>query len=111
MGKINKLKLELTEEKLVDLIAQGIHDESIRTIVLAAHCKTVADLNKCLSVFLNSVKIKETRDSKVSKDFKHPFSNNPGSDKSKTFQNDGCFKSRKEILSRIFRGRYIKGSD
>ena len=96
LGKINKLKLELPEEKLVDLIALGIHDESIRTIFLAARCKTVADLNKCLSVFPNLVKIKETRDPKVAKDFKRPFSNNPGSDKSKNFLNDGCFKCGKK---------------
>ena len=32
LGKINKLKLELSEEKLANLIAQGIHDEFIRTI-------------------------------------------------------------------------------
>ena len=61
LGKINKLKLDLSEEKLANLIAQGIHDESIRTIVLAARNKTVADLNKCLSVFLNVDKAKEVK--------------------------------------------------
>lgn len=51
IGKLNKIKLEVSEEKLVDFVAHGIHDESIRPTVLALRFKTLHDLNLCLSTF------------------------------------------------------------
>lgn len=35
LGKIIRLKLDISEDKLVDFIAYGIHDASIRTTILA----------------------------------------------------------------------------
>lgn len=95
LGKINRLQLDLSEGKLVDLIARGIHDETVRTIVLAARCKTVADLNKCLSVFPNSDRTKEIKDSRLMKTFKRSFSSSAGSEKVKAVSNSGCFKCGK----------------
>lgn len=95
LGKINKLKLELSEEKMADLIAQGIHDESIRTIVLAARNKSVAELNKCLSVFPNPDESKDVKDLKFAKVVKRSFSRYTGSDKSKINNDDGCYKCGK----------------
>ncbi|KAJ8687935.1 hypothetical protein QAD02_023730 [Eretmocerus hayati] len=52
LGKINPLKLNLSEDKIVDMIATGRDDESTRTIILAARVKTLADLNERLRVFM-----------------------------------------------------------
>lgn len=51
LGKLNKLKLGLPEDKLVDFVVHGIHDKRIRTTVLAAGLKTLHALNLCLSSF------------------------------------------------------------
>ncbi|XP_043270309.1 uncharacterized protein [Venturia canescens] len=62
IGKMNKLKLELTEDKLVDFVAHGICDDRIRTMILASRYKTLYELNNCLSVYqeLHIAKTKES---------------------------------------------------
>lgn len=56
LGKLNKMKLEIPEDKLVDFVAYGIRDEQVRTTVLAARLKTLDELNSCLSTFDESGK-------------------------------------------------------
>lgn len=59
LAKINRLKCEFSEERKVDLIANGIHDEKIRTIALASSYQTVSELSDCLSIFSNKEGKKE----------------------------------------------------
>jgi hypothetical protein len=62
VGKLSRLQLDLSEDKLVSFVVHGIHDESIRTTVLAARYRTISDLNRCLSIFAaQNSKIKETK--------------------------------------------------
>ncbi|CAK9816325.1 hypothetical protein ANTPLA_LOCUS8957 [Anthophora plagiata] len=68
LGKINKLKLDIPEHQVVDLIAHDIHDEAIRTAVLTAKLGTVAKLNQMLSIFTASGKSKENKEGKETKD-------------------------------------------
>lgn len=100
LGKINKLKLDLTEDKIVDIIAQGLHDESVRTIVLAARNKTIADLNKCLSIFINKNKnqllSKDSKDLKNHKSFKRPYTSSEEGEKSKSKSSNKCYLCGKE---------------
>ena len=51
VGKLNKLKLDLAEDKIVDFVTRGLHDEKIRTTVLSTRCKTINELNNCLAIF------------------------------------------------------------
>lgn len=51
LGKLHRLKLNISELQQVDFVAQGISDENKRATVLAARCKTIVELNDCLSIF------------------------------------------------------------
>ena len=70
LRRINKLKLDIPDNRKVDLIAHDIHDEAIRTTILTAKLKTVAELNEMLSIFVSpaSGKFKENREGKEMKD-------------------------------------------
>lgn len=92
MGKINKLKIDITEDKIVDWIAHGIHDDSIKTIVLAARCKTVSELNNRLSIFTNSKKSKESKDEKENKGSKRVYQLDKGDKEKKLLKSGECFK-------------------
>lgn len=92
LAKINKLKLEFSEEKMADIIAHGIHDESIKTIVLAARCRTVAELNNRLSIFSKTNKIKETKDEHNIKSVKRTFQTEQGEKGRRSRKSDECFK-------------------
>ena len=62
LGKINKLKLGLTEENLVDFVTHGIHDQNIRVTLQTARCKSLTEFNKCLSIFVaENSRVKETK--------------------------------------------------
>ena len=51
ISKIKKLQLDISEEKLVDLVAYGIADENIRRNVQAGRYKDIPNLKRCLTVF------------------------------------------------------------
>ena len=51
LGKLNKLKLDIAEEKLVDFVVHGIHDDSIRTAISVARCKNLHELYTCFNSF------------------------------------------------------------
>jgi len=48
--RINKLKLDIPEIKVVELVVHGIHDDNIRMNVIAPKNKTLAEY-QCLSTF------------------------------------------------------------
>ncbi|XP_043473704.1 uncharacterized protein LOC122505898 [Leptopilina heterotoma] len=48
--RINKLKVDIPENKVVELVTFGIVDENIRMNVMASRNKTIAELNQCLSM-------------------------------------------------------------
>ena len=85
VGKLNKLKLELSEDKLVDFVARGLHDERIRTTVLSTRCKTLNELNNCLAIFREpDTKAKEAkREIKI------------GKEKSRDDKKNACYKCGK----------------
>lgn len=69
VGKLNKLKLDLAEDKIVDFVARGLHDEKIRTTVLSTRCKTINELNNCLAIFRETGdKVKETSKKQSTRD-------------------------------------------
>lgn len=63
LRKINRLKLDVTESQIVDLIAHDIHDETVRTAILTTKLGTIAELNQRLSIF-PTVKNKDLKESK-----------------------------------------------
>ena len=67
LGKLNKLKLEIAEDKLVDFVVHGIHDDSIRTAISVARCKNLHELYACI----NSFHIQNNKQ----KDFRKPRQN------------------------------------
>ena len=66
MEKLNKPKLDLSENKLVDFVARGLLDERIQTTVLATRCKTLNGLNNCLAIFREP----DTRDEQAKREIK-----------------------------------------
>ena len=51
LGKLNKLKLDIAEDKLVDFVVHGIHGDSIRTAISVAGCKNLHELYTCFNSF------------------------------------------------------------
>lgn len=69
LRKINKLKLDIPEDQIVDLIAHDIHDENIRTAMLTAKFNSIAELNQRLTIFPVTIKSKDiNKDARESKD-------------------------------------------
>lgn len=92
VGKSNRLKLDLSEDKLVDFVAEGIHDDRIRATILASRCKSLADLNNLLGIFDTSDS--KTKDSKNVKRFtRRETTNNKHSDREKTNSCYSCGKT------------------
>jgi len=71
--RINKLKLDIPEIKVVELVVHGIHDDNIRMNVMASKNKTLAELYQCLSTF-PLPRIREGKTLKDSKEQKEPKS-------------------------------------
>lgn len=102
LQKINKLKLSMNQDQVVDLIAHGIHDESIQTTILTARLSTVSDLNQRLGVFRAKTKslethknTKETKDHNGSKYFKQSSFKKPGERDSKSRKEMVCHGCKK----------------
>jgi len=66
--RINKLKLDIPESKVVELVVHGIHDDNIRMNIMASKNKTLAELYQCLSTF----PLPRIREGKALKDSKEP---------------------------------------
>ena len=75
ISKIKKLQLNISEEKLVDLVAYGIADENIRRTVQAARYKDITNLKRCLSVF--NVTPKDSKLEKNKDEAKYKIVQNP----------------------------------
>jgi len=71
--RINKLKFDIPEIKVVELVMHGIHDDNIRMNVMASRNKTLAELYQCLSTF-PLPKIREGKALGESKESKEPKS-------------------------------------
>jgi len=71
--RINKLKLDIPEIKIVELVVHGIHDDNIRLNVMASKNKTLAELYQCLSMF-PLPKVREGKALRDSKEQKEPKS-------------------------------------
>lgn len=104
LGKIQKLKLNFTEEQKVGFVLDGIRDEQIKKTVLASKCQSIADLKKIFTVFDTASDKRERRPQGNKnfherqrgrkRDYNHydrQFQNSDNNDKSK-IQKIQCYK-------------------
>lgn len=79
------------EDKIVDIVARGIQDENVRTILSAARCKIIPELNALMSVFPKPKTSAKVKDDKTVRDTRSASSRTKNNRKRGANVQNRCF--------------------
>lgn len=88
--RINRLNLEIPEQKIVEFVIYGIQDEQLRTSLMTSKINSIAELSQCLG----SLSVEDTKDLKKNKDTsdnKRFVKHEKGKRPFKSFGPDECY--------------------
>ena len=108
--KINRLNLDIPEDKVVEFVVHGIHDEQLRTTLLMSKKRSLAKLSQCLGS-INVDKFKDTKRTSIEIE-KRPYAEQSKSKKFiQRFDRDTCFNcgksGHKKVSCHDLKGNFI----
>ena len=108
--KINRLNLDIPEDKIVEFVVHGIHDEQLRTTLLMSKKRSLAELSQCLGS-INVDKFKDTKRTSIEIE-KRPYAEQSKSKKFiQRFDRDTCFNcgksGHKKVSCHDLKGNFI----
>lgn len=111
--RLNKLHLDIPEEKIVEFVVHGIQDDRIRMSLTTAKMKTIPELTRSLE----SLTVEAANKPKELKEKKRSIGQERTGDKSKRSESDNCFRCGKsghkkfscpELVNKAIKGKNKK---